>query len=111
MAERDRVINALQELDFDFKLGKIPRKTIRFNAPSFCNWAPAILKKLDSQLSASAPDKEDGTAESRLEKAAAARQADASGKPDRVTDDQIELMLAARRKARKTNLPDFVPLW
>ncbi|HEY9153269.1 MAG TPA: hypothetical protein VIN60_10320 [Anaerolineales bacterium] len=24
MAERDRVINSLQELDFDFKLGKIP---------------------------------------------------------------------------------------
>ena len=26
MAERDRVINALQELDFDFKLGKIPEE-------------------------------------------------------------------------------------
>ena len=24
MAERERVINSLQELDFDFKLGKIP---------------------------------------------------------------------------------------
>ena len=24
LAERDRVINALQELDFDFKLGKVP---------------------------------------------------------------------------------------
>ena len=26
MAERDRIINALQELDFDFKLGKIPEE-------------------------------------------------------------------------------------
>ena len=26
MAERDRVINSLQELDFDFKLGKIPEE-------------------------------------------------------------------------------------
>ena len=31
MAERDRVINSLQELDFDFKLGKFPRVIIRLN--------------------------------------------------------------------------------
>ena len=108
MAERDRVINALQELDFDFKLGKIPREDYPVQRAELMQLGTGVLKKLD-QLTSAALDKEGGTAESRLEKAAAARQADASGKPDRVTDDQIESMLAARRKARKTRSAGFCP--
>jgi hypothetical protein len=32
LAERDRVLNSLQELDFDFKLGKIPSEDYPFAA-------------------------------------------------------------------------------
>jgi hypothetical protein len=108
MAERDRVINALQELDFDFKLGKIPKEDYPVQRAELLQLGAGVLKKLD-YLTSSSPDPETGTEESRLEKAAAARQADASDKPDRVTDDQIESMLAARRKARKTKSAGFCP--
>ena len=36
MAERDRVINSLQELDFDFKLGKIPEEDYPAAAQPVC---------------------------------------------------------------------------
>jgi rubrerythrin len=109
MAERDRVINALQELDFDFKLGKIPKEDYPVQRAELLKLGSGILKKLDHLAPHPSPDGADGTAESRLEKAAAARQADASGKPERVTDDEIESMLAARRKARKTKSAGFCP--
>jgi hypothetical protein len=109
MAERDRIINALQELDFDFKLGKIPAEDYPVQRSELLQLGTGVLKKLDNLTSASSPDRGDGTAESRLEKAAAARQADAPGKSERITDDEIESMLAARRKARKTKSAGFCP--
>jgi ABC-type bacteriocin/lantibiotic exporter with double-glycine peptidase domain len=42
MAERDRVINSLQELDFDFKLGKSRRRIIRPSAPPCFKKAPTF---------------------------------------------------------------------
>ncbi len=109
MAERDRIINALQELDFDFKLGKIPEEDYPVQRAELLQLGTGVLKKLDGLTSTLAPDGGAGTAESRLEKAAAARQADAPGKSERITDDDIESMLSARRKARKTKSAGFCP--
>jgi hypothetical protein len=109
MAERDRIINALQELDFDFKLGKIPEEDYPAQRAELLQLGTGVLKKLDDITSTLAPYGGDGTEESRLEKAAAARQADAPGKSERITDDDIESMLAARRKARKTKSAGFCP--
>jgi hypothetical protein len=53
-------------------------------------------------------DQGEGTVESRLEKAAAAGRTDASGKSE-LTDDEIESMLAARRKGRKNKSAGFCP--
>ncbi len=109
MAERDRVINALQELDFDFKLGKIPEEDYPVQRAELLQSGTGILKKLDGLGSTAPLDQEEGTVESRLEKAAAAGQTDASVKSERITDDEIESMLAARRKARKTKSAGFCP--
>jgi hypothetical protein len=109
MAERDRVINALQELDFDFKLGKIPEEDYPVQRDELLQMGIGILKQLDGLTSPASPARGEGTEESRLEQAAAAGRTDASGKPERLTDDDIESMLAARRKARKTRSAGFCP--
>jgi len=109
LAERDRVINSLQELDFDFKLGKIPDEDYPAQRAELLQKGADVLKKLDTLKPASSfgPD-----AESRLEKAAAARRADSAAeaaKSEPVSDDEIESMLAARRKERGTKSSGFCP--
>ncbi len=107
MAERDRVINALQELDFDFKLGKIPEEDYPTQRTDLLQKGAEILKKLD----ALAPAKSGGAdAKTRLEKAVAARRTDATkAEAAPVSDDDVESMLAARRKAHKTKSAGFCP--
>jgi rubrerythrin len=107
MAERDRIINALQELDFDFKLGKIPDEDYPSQRAELLQKGADILKKLDLITPAASSAGRD--ARSRLEKAAAARRADAATRADPISDDEIESMLAARRKARKAKSAGFCP--
>lgn len=106
MAERDRVINSLQELDFDFKLGKIPDEDYPTQRADLLQKGADILRKIDSLAPqpASALD-----TESRLEKAIAARRADgAPAKPD-LTDDDLEAMISSRRRGHKDKSAGFCP--
>lgn len=106
MAERDRMVNALQELDFDYKLGKIPAEDYPALRTEMLNKGADILRKLDELQNAAVVT--DTNAEDRLEKAIAARRADAAVKSE-VTDDDIESMLATRRKQRKEKSAGFCP--
>ena len=105
-AERDRVINSLQELDFDFNLGKIPAEDYPAQRASLLKKGAEILRQLDElePVIASARD-----AESRIEKAAAAKRADASSKAGELNDEEVEAMLAARRKQYKSKPAGFCP--
>jgi NADH pyrophosphatase NudC (nudix superfamily) len=106
MAERDRIINSLQELDFDFKLGKIPEDDYPTQRASLLQKGAEILKKIDSlapQL-VSTPD-----TEARLEKAIAARRADGAVVAAPVTDDDLEAMVSARRRSRTKKSAGFCP--
>jgi len=104
LAERDRAINSLQELDFDFKLGKIPEEDYPVQRAALLQKGADILRKLDSfsPKSDSAQD-----ADSRIEKAVAARRADASVKRTEPSDDEIESMIATRKKNRKEKSAGF----
>jgi rubrerythrin len=106
MAERDRVINSLQELDFDFKLGKIPEEDYPTQRTSLLQKGADILRKIDSLApqTASAQD-----TEARLERAIAARRADASLAKIEVTDDDLESMISSRRKSRTNKSAGFCP--
>jgi hypothetical protein len=106
MAERDRVINSLQELDFDFKLGKIPEDDYPTQRANLLQKGAEILKKIDTlapQL-VSAQD-----TEARLEKAIAARRADGAVATAPVTDDDLEAMISARRKTHSKKSAGFCP--
>jgi hypothetical protein len=106
MAERDRVINSLQELDFDFKLGKIPDEDYPTQRAELLQKGADILRKLDALQPQPISDEE---VDARIEQAAAARRADAALKTEPPSDDEIESMLAARRKERKGRSAGFCP--
>ena len=106
MAERDRVINSLQELDFDFKLGKIPEEDYPTQRAGLLQKGADILRKIDSLLPQAASSQD---TEARLERAIAARRADASTAKPEVSDDDLESMISSRRKGRTNKSAGFCP--
>jgi hypothetical protein len=106
LAERDRVINSLQELDFDFKLGKIPDEDYPAQRATLIQKGAAILRQIDT-IAPQVTSTQD--ADARLEKAIAARRADGAVIRQEVTDDDIESMVVARRKGRKEKSSGFCP--
>ena len=106
LAERDRVINALQELDFDQNLGKIPENEYAPERALLLQKGADILRKLDELANESSSARD---AESRIEKAVSARRADAPAHAAELTDDDLESMLAARRNQRKEKSAGFCP--
>ena len=109
MAEYDRVVNTLQELDFDNSLGKVPSEDYPKQRTELLAKGAELLRKLDSMQ----PQKSGKDAESRLEAAVASRRADASAIASTAAatldDDDLESMIAARRKTRKEKSAGFCP--
>src|SRR5919109_2262474 len=113
MAERDRVINSLQELDFDFKLGKIPEEDYPVQRTSLLQKGADILRKIDS-LAPNGTEADrvtgpQGDVETRIERAIAARRADAALAKEEFTDDDLESMISSRRKRRTKKSAGFCP--
>jgi rubrerythrin len=113
MAERDRVLNALQELDFDHVLGKIPDDDYPSQRAVLLQRGAEVLRNLDEfQVQESDED-----LEARIEAAIAARRADAAHKANLTEpvlalagasgDDELELMLSNRRRARQEKAAGF----
>lgn len=97
MAERDRVLSSLQELDFDFKLGKIPEEDYPAQRTNLLNKGADVLRKIDS-LTEKYGLKQEGMK--------SAKKAAEKGK---LTDEDLESMIAARRKPRKGSFDGFCP--
>jgi hypothetical protein len=106
LAERDRVVNSLQELDFDFQLGKVPGEDYPTQRANLLQRGADILRKIDS-FSPQVVTTQD--TESRLEKAIAARRADTSKEKTELTDDDLESMIVSRRKGHKEKSAGFCP--
>ena len=105
LAERDRVLNSLQELDFDFKLGKIPSEDYPLQRSNLLQKGADILRKLD-ELTA---DNAQLDTETRIERAIAERRAGASNAKRGLTDDDFESMIATRHRSRKEKSAGFCP--
>jgi rubrerythrin len=115
MAERDRVLNALQELDFDYALQKIPEAEYPAQRAILLQKGVEILRQIDAfQPQAAATD-----VEARIEAAIAARRADAARQPASrpataaavldAPDDELERLLANRRRQRSEKAAGFCP--
>jgi rubrerythrin len=107
MAERDRVINSLQELDFDFKLGKVPEEDYPTQRASLLQKGADILRKIDTLSPTYGSNGQD--MEARLEKAIAARRADAATAKAEVSDDELESLISSRRRGRSNQSAGFCP--
>jgi hypothetical protein len=107
-AERDRVINSLQELDFDFNLGKIPAGEYPDQRAALLQKGADILRKLDELAPVASSSV---NAEARIENATVAGRADTGAKAPILaeSDDDLESMIAARRREHKSKSAGFCP--
>jgi hypothetical protein len=116
LAERDRILNALQELDFDNELHKIPEEDYAAQRALLLQKGADVLRQLDAHQ----PEEAGSTAEERIEAAIAARriavgQASAApnGRKQSVVvaspDDAVEALLADRRRVRQEKAAGFCP--
>jgi hypothetical protein len=116
LAEKDRIINALQELDFDNDLHKIPDEDYAAQRAFLLTRGAEVVRSLDAyQLEVAG-----ATAEERLDAAIAARRtvpapapATPNGRKQAVAvaapDDAVEVLLADRRRVRQEKASGFCP--
>jgi hypothetical protein len=116
LAERDRLLDTLQELDFDYALGKIPEDDYPIQRAALVQQGVQILRALD-EYQAEAPAQ---AAEARLEAAIAARRVELAAQPAGANgaairlvaaspDDNLEALIASRRRARSEKSSGFCP--
>ncbi len=133
LAEKDRILNALQELDFDFSLGKIPDQDYPVQRAIMLQKGAAILRQIDEH----AAQAKDEDMEALIEAAIAARRAAHGRRPsprpasspgttaddfERIPqpasqafavsatvdqDDELEARIAARRRSRQDKSAGF----
>lgn len=83
LAERERILDALAELDFDHELGKVPEDIYPLQRDRLLERGAEVLRQLDEY-------RKSGEATAREKRASAA-----------LEDDALEAMIAARRKAHR----------
>ncbi len=92
-AERDQAISALNELDFDNTLGKVPEEDYPLQRADLLKKGTDALRKIDAYQAG------DGSNVDLLEAATSLED----------TDDDLESLIAARRSKRKAKSSGFCP--
>jgi hypothetical protein len=121
LADRDRLLTALQELDFDHRLGKIPAEDYPEMRANMLSSAALVMRKLDEiQGVAAQPE----SPEDRIEQVIAARRADAAVvkagngasaavaaavKAPARANDELENLIASRKRDRQEKSAGFCP--
>ncbi len=116
LAERDRVLKALEELDFDNAMGKIPEGDYPGQRERLLMQGADVLRKLDVIDG----DISDAEIEQRIEAAIAERRSTSADPGEAMSteqsravtvdaDDEVEVQLAARRRARQDKSAGFCP--
>lgn len=129
LAEQDRTLNALHELDFDFALGKVPQEDYHEQRMVLLHNGAEVLRKLDEMETTTGISKGVGdlrasvSIEERIEAAVTARRADVGQKshPSAVTiakeggrgedarRDDLEDLIARRKRQRGESSAGFCP--
>jgi hypothetical protein len=102
IAEQERIISALLELDFDYNLGKIPAEDYPPQRSRLLSQGTKVMKQLDTLRAGGNGMKVDAVG--NLQGADSSRNAtlkERGGKrPLKTPDDDLEVLLAARRRER-----------
>jgi hypothetical protein len=87
LAERDRLLNALQELDFDHNLGKVPEEDYPEQRAALVKATAEVLRQIDTTAPASTPAGEPDVS---------------TGQPvqPEIGDEEMEALIAEHRRAR-----------
>jgi rubrerythrin len=100
MAEKDRLFSALQELDSDHSLGKIPDEEYHTQRTKYKNAAALVLRKID-EMDTQIPT---AVAVDNKQPHTSSTEFVTGGKMD-----EIEEMVAARRRSRNEKSAGFCP--
>jgi hypothetical protein len=106
LADRDRVLKTLQDLDFDYTLGKIPEERYPIERSALLQRGAEILQQLDQYKGQKIKDLTHVSLEAELgtvEKGPAVLQ------PQSLADDDLETMIANRLRAREGRSNGFCP--
>ena len=96
LAERDRLLNAVQELDFDHALGKIPESEYPAQRASLMRSGAEVLRQIDEYEGVSTESEADDRLEAEI----------SAHKIERLPydpDDDLETLIANRRRSQKEN--------
>jgi hypothetical protein len=110
LMERERILQALQELDFDQSLGKIPAEEYPARRAELLQKGAAILRRLDVLASSPFPGKIVSKRKGKIGGTGAvgraASRADVNEKHASLSDDDLEDLIAERRAAREDKTAD-----
>jgi rubrerythrin len=115
LAEQDRVLNALQELDFDHALGKIPEDEYPAQRSLLLQRGADVLRQLDEYGAVTTNNDLDERVEAAIaERRAVSNQVVGVGAAGGTqvaiqADDEVEIQLAARRRSRQDKSAGFCP--
>ncbi len=110
LANRERLIEAIQELDFDHTLGKIPAEDYPGMRSILVKKAALVIKDLDTLQSSGQSDQDIVTSlEFEVSKKRTDGLSTTSTPKPMVDDEDIEELIAARRAARKEKSAGFCP--
>jgi hypothetical protein len=98
LAERERTLNALQELDFDYGLGKVPQNEYSVQRANLLRGGAYVLRQLDEiqakePLQAEEPDKQTFT----------------TNHAGFLSDEDLEELIAKRRSELRQKTAGFCP--
>lgn len=106
MAERDRILLALQELEFDYNLGKIPEEDYPIQRQFLLKRGAEVIKTLDEIKGNSSEDNVIQQIETALEE----NRADGPKFETKTEKDlDIESLIAARKRSKEVNPDGFCP--
>jgi len=97
LAERDRILNAISELDFDNALDKIPAEDYPLRREHLVLRGADVLRQLDEYQGTATSDSTSERLETAL-KSGPVKQ-----------DDDLETLIAARRRERQEKSGGFCP--
>jgi len=98
LAERERALSALEELDFDNKLGKVPAEEYSTQRARLLIRGADVLRKLDDIRRVQFPPMKEAVSPITVEHSAKA-----------VSDEDLENLIAKRRAARQQKTGGFCP--
>jgi hypothetical protein len=99
LAERERLISALQELEFDHELGKIPAEDYPAERMALLEAGANVLRQLDADEARELAVKQEADLSSPSTQPSSAR----------IEIDELENMIAAHRRTHKESTTGFCP--